>query len=483
MKMWRSLFCLCTLACCVLGVHAQVNLAADVLLYSTDEGLAIPGDAVSRFTIKDILITGNRKTKTFVILRELPFKADEQYPLNELVDKFAKTKQQLMNTGLFRSVVVSLKSLQGYDAYVSIDVKERWYIYPIPLVKTVDRNINDWVVTQKMDLNRINYGIKMTHKNFTGRNDHLYVNLVNGFTKQVSLRYDGLYLDNRLKWTSNFGVEWGKNHEIVYNTINNKQVAYKNSDSYVRSFLRTQLEFTYRPAINTRHTFGVGYTFEDVADTLFKLNPKYSLQRKAIWYPDVYYRISHYNVDLNAYPKRGLIAEGTLLKRGIGSDVNLWQLSAMGSRYWPINAKYTFNLRVAGMLKLPFRQTYITSQFMGYNSTMFMQGYEYNVTDGVAGGYTKAVLMRQLFNTALHIPSKKIERLNNIPIALYAKVYGNTGYVYNPDPGPNYLNNRPLYSGGAGLDIVLFNDFVIKLEYSVNQFGEKGLYLHRRDYF
>jgi hypothetical protein len=40
----------------------------------------------------------------------------------------------------------------------------------------------------------------------------------------------------------------------------------------------------------------------------------------------------------------------------------------------------------AGVLKLPFRQTYITKQFLGYNN-MFMQGYEYNVVDGVAGGY------------------------------------------------------------------------------------------------
>src|SRR4051794_33835223 len=168
MKMWRSLFCFCTLACCVLGARAQVNLAADALLYSTDEGLSIPPDSVSRFTIKDIIVTGNKRTKTFVVLRELPFKADESYPLNELVDKFAKTKEQLMNTGLFRSVVVSLKSLRGNDVYVAIELKERWYIYPIPLVKTVDRNINDWVVTQKMSMSRINYGLKLTHKNLTG---------------------------------------------------------------------------------------------------------------------------------------------------------------------------------------------------------------------------------------------------------------------------------------------------------------------------
>lgn len=481
MKMWRQLLFVFAIVCSVVCVHAQVNLAADALLYSTDEG-ATTTDTVSRFTIKEIQIDGNRKTKDFIVLRELPFKQEEQYPLNVLVEKFAKTKQQLMNTGLFRSVVVSLKSLQGYDVNVSIEVKERWYIYPIPLVKTVDRNINDWIVTQKMDLKRINYGVKLTHKNLTGRNDRLYVNLVNGFTKQVALRYDGLYLDKKLKWSSNFNVAWGKNHEIVYNTINDKQVAYRNNNEFVNSFLRTQFEVSYRRAITTRHTFGIGYTFEDVADTLFKLNSKYSFQRKAVRYPEIYYRLSHYNVDLIPYPKKGYIAEGMLLKKGVCSEVNLWQLSALGSGYWPLNSKYTFNLRVAGMLKLPFRQTYITKQFLGYNN-MFMQGYEYNVIDGVAGGYTKAVLMRQLFNTAIRIPSKRVERLNNIPLAVYAKVYSNTGYVYNPEPGNNYLANRMLYSGGVGLDIVLFNDFIIKLEYSANQFRENGLYLHKRDYF
>jgi outer membrane protein assembly factor BamA len=481
MKLWRCLIFFLTIVCGVLRAHAQVSLAADAVLYSTDEGGAIT-DTVSRFTIKDILITGNHKTKTFVVLRELPFKADEQYPLNELVDKFTKTKQRLMNTGLFRSVVVSLKSLRGFDVNISIEVKERWYIYPIPLVKTVDRNLNEWVVTQKMDMSRINYGLKLTYKNFTGRNDRLYVNLVNGFTKQVVLRYDGLYLDNKLKWTANMNVAWGKNHEIVYNTVNDKQVAYKSNDKFVNSFLRTQLEVIYRPAIKTRHIFGIGYSFEDVADTLFHLNPTYSFQHNAVRYPEIYYRMVHYNVDMNVYPKKGYIADAMLLKKGICSDVNLWQLSAMGSGFWPLNSKYFFNLRVAGMLKLPFKQTFVTKQMLGYNN-MFMQGYEYNVVDGVAGGYTKASMVRQIFNTALRIPSKKFDRLNNIPIALYAKVYGNTGYIYNPDPGYNNLSNRLLYTGGVGLDIVLFNDVVIKLEYSVNQFGKKGLFVHNKDYF
>ena len=38
--------------------------------------------------IGDIIISGNKKTKSFIILREVPFKKGESYPLNELVKKF-----------------------------------------------------------------------------------------------------------------------------------------------------------------------------------------------------------------------------------------------------------------------------------------------------------------------------------------------------------------------------------------------------------
>lgn len=473
------------LACiCILGIFrtaAQVNTMTGALLYSTDEGLLI-SDTIAFFSIKEIHIQGNRQTKEFIILRELPFKAGEAYALNTLVDKFQATRQQLMNTGLFRSVVVSLKSLKGFDVYVSIEVKERWYIYPIPHVKIVDRNINEWVVKRNMDLNRVNYGIKLTHRNLTGRNDKLYVSLVNGFTKQVVFRYDGLYLDKSLKWSSNFNVAYGKVHEVVYNTINDKQVAYRNEDKYIHTFLRTRLEFSYRRAIKTRHTFGIGYNVEKVADTLYQLNPFFAGQKDLIRYPELSYRMAHYNVDAIPYPRNGYIAEIGLTRKGLGGPVNLWQLSAMGSAFWPLNNKYTFNLRLAGMVKAPFRQDYINKQFLGYNN-LFMQGYEYNVIDGVAGGYGKGILSRQIINSAIHIPSKKFERLNSIAFAVYAKVYGNAGYVYDKYPGENLLSNRLLYSGGVGIDVVLFNDLVIKLDWSTNQFGQNGIYLHQRDYF
>ena len=67
---------------------------------------------------------------------------------------------------------------------------------------------------------------------------------------------------------------------------------------------------------------------------------------------------------------------------------------------------------------------------------------------------------------------------------VYAKIYGNAGYIYDPEPGyMNRLNNSFLFSGGFGLDFVTFYDFIFKVEFTFNRIGQNGLYLHRKNYF
>ncbi len=70
-----------------------------------------------------------------------------------------------------------------------------------------------------------------------------------------------------------------------------------------------------------------------------------------------------------------------------------------------------------------------------------------------------------------------------IPITFYGKVFGNTGYVHNPQPGNNFLTNKMLYSGGFGIDIFTLYDVTLKFEWSFNQLGQNGIFLHRNSVF
>jgi outer membrane protein assembly factor BamA len=437
----------------------------------------------SLFTVGNIEIIGNKKTRAYIILREIPFKTGEEYPLQILVKKFEDARRQLMNTSLFHEVVVALKKFDGYKVDILVDVKERWYIFPVPYLRPVDRNLNQWLVEQKARLDRVNYGAKILHNNVTGRNDKLRLYLVGGYTKQISLSYGRPYIDKNLKWGINFGFAVGKNREVNYNTIKDKQVFLKDNDNYIRSFLNTSIEATYRKNIKTSHGFGIRYMMEKVSDTIVALNPSYFKPGlKRIQFPQIYYNMTYYDLDYIPYPTKGYAAQVSASKTGMNNVINVWQISAKGSGSWHTGPKTFFNVTAYGSIKAPFKQPYFTLRFLGY-SDVFLQGYEYYVIDGVAGGYLKTTLTREMLHFNIKVPARKNKEVQRIPVRIFGKIYGNTGYVYNPQPGENFLSNTMLYSGGIGIDILTFYDFTLKFEWTFNQLGQNGLFLHRKSIF
>jgi len=442
----------------------------------------VPRDQHIRFTIRKVVITGNKVTHENIILREIPFHETDQFELKELVRRFELGRRNLMNTALFHEVVVAVLKFEGIYVDVLVDVKERWYIFPVPYFKLIDRNFNQWWVEQNRSLERVNYGLKVIHNNTTGRNDKLNIWLINGYTKQISMNYDRLYIDKRMRWGFKAGFAIGKNREVNFITERDKQQFLKSGD-FIRNFKNFNLEATYRRAINTRHRFGISYTDEQVGDTVIRANPDYFPKGVTrVRYPEFSYSMTYFNVDYNPYPLSGYAAELSLVKRGITRDFNMWQLTARGSGNWELGHNYQFHLSTTGSLKLPFKQPFFNRRLLGYSSYV-LQGYEYYVIDGVATGYAKATFTKRILNFTINFPALKYTKPARVPIRVFAKIYGNTGYVYDPDPGANILSNRMLYTGGFGIDIVTFYDFVMKFEWSFNQLGQNGLYLQRKSIF
>ncbi len=459
------------------GLDAQQAALPDIL---PDTSIT---PAPVKYIIGEIVITGNKKTRKPIILREIPVHTGDAYSLSDLVKKFEDARRQLMNTTLFHSVVVAAKGFKGNVIDIAVTVKERWYLFPLPYFKPVDRNLNQWVVEQKASLSRVNYGAKILYNNATGNNDKFRLWLVSGYTKQISVGYDRLYIDKAMKWGMRMSFAMGKNREVNYNTINDKQVFLKDNNRYVRSFVNAQAELTYRRAINTRHSIGIGYTSEVVEDTIVRLNPDYFKSgRHRLSFPEIYYSMMYYNVDYIPYPTKGYAANIVLRKSGINSTNNLWQLQLKGMGSWHFTPKSFFSVIAFAGIKAPFKQPYFNMRFLGYGD-VFMQGYEYYVVDGVAGGYVKASFAREFLNFSIRLPKNKRSTTEMIPFRVFAKIYGNSGYVHNPQPGENALSNTLLNSAGIGIDIVTFYDVILRFEYSFNQLGQNGLYLHRKSIF
>ena len=276
---------------------------------------------------------------------------------------------------------------------------------------------------------------------------------------------------------------YGKNREINYNTVNDKQVFLKDPENYVRHFINGNIGISWRPAINTRHSFGIGFNSEKVEDTIVTLNPDYFQPGQSrIGYPSFYYNMTHLHLDYIPYPTKGLGVKLSLSKNGLNSTINLWQLHVNTLAAIKLGPKTFSHIYTYGGIKLPFKQPWFNRRFLGYGDT-YLQGYEYNVMDGVAGGFIKASLHQELFNTRVRLPRGKNKPMLAIPFRVVGKMYGNTGYAYHPEPGDNLLSNKMLYTGGIGIDIITLYDVVVKLEWSFNQLGQNGLFLHRKSIF
>ncbi len=473
-----QLWLVCIIAGC-LSVKAQ---EANLILPEKDSA-SVTGSSLDCF-IGKITVVGNKKTKENIILREIPFRPGETYPLNVLAEKFEDARRQLMNTALFHSVVVAAESFESATVHIIITVKERWYLFPVPYLKPVDRNLNQWIIQQKARIDRVEYGGKLYYYNTTGRNDKLKFQFIDGYSRQFSISYDRLYIDKKMKWGLKLGFAAGRHREFNYNTIDDKQAFFKDPDNYTSRFLNSYVNLTYRRAIRTTHSFGIGYSKTKLADTIIVLNPNfYNNGTNTIRIPGVYYSMAHYNLDYNAYPTKGYAAELGFAKRGFNKDFDSWEFNAKGFGAWHLSPRTFLSTAIYGGIKLPFNQPFVNKRFLGYGD-VFLHGYEYYVADGVAGGYLKLSLNRELFDFKIRIPPiKKGKESTYIPFRFVGKVFGNTGYVHNPEPGNNTLSNRMLYSGGIGLDIISFYDLVFKIEWSFNQLGENGLFLHRKSIF
>jgi len=73
-------------------------------------------------------------------------------------------------------------------------------------------------------------------------------------------------------------------------------------------------------------------------------------------------------------------------------------------------------------------------------------------------------------------------KFNKIPVSVYLNAYTDLAYtVDNSDVSTLYNNtfvNTFLFSYGVGIDFVTYYDKVIRVDFSVNKYGEYGVFLH-----
>ena len=114
-------------------VKAQEAFTNSILVYSTDNQQVTSRVADTVFTVRDIIVRGNKRTRKSTILREMPFQVADSYLFADITEKLELAKRQLMNTNLFRNVTVNLRTAAENQMVVEVDVKSGGISIPNPL--------------------------------------------------------------------------------------------------------------------------------------------------------------------------------------------------------------------------------------------------------------------------------------------------------------------------------------------------------------
>ncbi|MEP7236694.1 MAG: POTRA domain-containing protein [Ferruginibacter sp.] len=485
----KIILCFCLMLSAGLS-FAQKSTSPDIVLKDT---ALLAGLSANKVCVKDLVVTGTKKTKIYIVYREIQFKKGDSILIADLQKELEQARSQVYNTTLFNEVKFELVALDAANVIITVTVTERWYLYPIPQFQWVDRNFNEWYKTYNASLDRVNYGLKFVHYNLSGRRDQLRIYLINGYSRNISFSYTAPYSNKALTEGFTIGAGYSQKRELAYKTNYKDSLLFFPSGSakkigadFVYKNWYATAGYIIRKELFKKHVFSAGYNFIKIADSVIdkKYNPNYfkdSVNSKG--FIDLTYVQQYSNVNNSSYPLTGKTYFFAIQKRGLGftGGINMLMFEAGLNKYFNLGKKWYSSIQMNGKIKLPFDQAYINQRGLGYGD-VYLRGLEYYVIDGVATALVKSTIKKKLVSFNVPFPFfPKI--LTKIPFTIFAKSYADLGYAYTKQQYATNLNNRLLYSGGFGIDILTLYDINLRFEYSFNQLKENGLFLHNQSGF
>ena len=453
---------------CFLLCHVMEAAAQDSLIIADDQ-----------LVVNDILMTGNKITRDNIILREITFSPGDTIFKMQLLPALQRSKDNLLNLSLFNFVFLHVVHLGNNHINVTVEVTERWYIWPIPILEYADRNFNEFI--NNWDWEKINYGAWLKWNNFRGRNELLTAKIRLGYIKEYALAYSKPNIGKKQAHRISAGFNANQQDEVFVSTVNNRPVEYQPQEIPAQLRLNAFTRYSYRPKYYSSHSLLFEYFDYQVSDSVAINNPNYlgnGATRKN--YFMLTYQFDYDIRDSKIYPLEGFRFQIKAEQLGLGLiedfDYMSFRLTGILAFHQKIvNRLYFYNVtkaRYSSEKVLP----YFLNRALGYRENL--RGYDPYVIDGsdyVLSLYNfKIEVIRP--NT-FTIPFIGMEQFNRVHYAIYANVFADAGYVNNDFPNPtNTMVNTWQFSTGVGLDLVTYYDRVFSIDYVINRYGEHGFF-------
>ena len=223
-----------------------------------------------KLQINSITIKGNKITKEEIILRELTFQKGDAISKEILDKKIKESEENLTNLMLFNFSEISA-DIEAAKANITIEIVERWYIWPYPIIELSERNFNVWWNEFKesnySDFSRMNYGVFLVWENFRGKNELLKIKYRRGFKEHYLFNYEIPYFNTEKTIGINAFAQLFRRKKSFYKTLDNKLIYYENNKDYTTKDFELELDVLYRKDTRHKHKLKLHYLQSNIADS------------------------------------------------------------------------------------------------------------------------------------------------------------------------------------------------------------------------
>jgi outer membrane protein assembly factor BamA len=434
--------------------------------------------------IDSIFLEGNKKTKAWVLLRELEFKIGDSIREADLPDILDRNGKRLLNLDLFTVVQIKVKDRKPNN-HISliIAMTETWMMLPVPVFELSDRNFNVWWKEFNANINRVNYGVDLVHNNLSGYGDKLRLNLENGYNRRLELAYRLPPLNQRQTLTLQTLLAYSSQHEVAYQSIDNIVRFNKNPEIWNLTQYAGMLKLNWRPKLLTTHQFSLEYRKNLTTDSIGKiLNPHFFLNGQTQQqHLSVAYTFVRDVRDIKPYPLHGSFTKIEFRHNGLTPNDNLFlsRISIDHFYYFPIFQPLYGEISAHARTSFPRKQPpYFNNQALGYGN-IFVRGYQYYVSDGLDYALLKTSVHLQLLNLKLNLNRwMPFYAFKTFPLKAYLSANFDAGISIDPHYAMNNpLTNHWLTGYGLGLDIIAWYNKSARIEWSLNNREQSGIFL------
>jgi outer membrane protein assembly factor BamA len=437
---------------------------------------------VTRWVVLDsVNLLGLQRTKDFAVRREMTIRVGDSLPLRELDSIISWNQQLIYNTGLFNRVDIQsrLDTASG-RLYLSIRMKERWYILPDFQFAFDNVTIAEWV--RRPDLRRVSLSPGFYWNNLTGRNDQLFVTVSIGNTVGATVRYRRPFLLPKARLDATFYAEGYQSFEVIYGAQEGKVSRLRYRSATVLEQYLFEFSFTRRFTQFHKLSFGFGYRYLAIGETLRKIAPDYLTTGTRIdHYPKLLIRYDHDRRDIRAFPLMGYRVflnlehfglpgiRTALFTRFIGSFTYFHDI---GTSRWNISMG-----AYAGLIGGD-RVPYIEKIWL--NRDIVIRGYEaYWITASMVLAL-KTELKFAIFKRKIVSIKWFPRKFRDFPIGLYLYAWGDAGYANDWTFGKHDVAflHQALSAYGLGVVVPMIYDTIVRFEVGRNTLGRFSFQLN-----